>query len=154
MKKLIAIALAIVLVLTLGASVVLAKGPTGAGKAPLYDALDSSTTGWTRAGGADLNNLENAGTFGFAVMNTNANGDLIVEVSLKRGNPGTYNVYVHQNVGGPWSPSLEGQLITNGKGNGSAHVKLTRAPGATDFWVSLVDTISPERYRTTSVQLN
>jgi hypothetical protein len=126
----------------------------GAHKAPMYDALDNSQTGYTCAGGVDLNNLENDGTFGFAVMNT-VEGNVVGEVSLKNGEPATYDVYLHQYpVNGRCSPSLVATIVTNAQGNGNAHITWPRTDGATHFWVSLVDQASSERYRTTSVQLD
>ena len=155
MNKIVLLAVAVIAAAMM-AGTALAQPPVGAGagKAPMYDALDNPTSGYTCPGGADVDDLEALGTFGFAVINTNGNGDLIVQVSLKGAVPSTYDVYVHQNVGGSCSPTLVGQLTTNGKGNGNAHAELERTANATDFWVSLVDTGTDERYRTTSVQLD
>lgn len=133
MKKIIVMALALVLVLTLGTSVALAKSPTGAGKAPLYNSEGCLCA----SGAADTTGP----TFGFVVLNTNSNGDLIVEVSLKGATPNTsYDIWVNQDPGGcpldtPTAPSA---LTTNAQGNGNAHIKVARLAGATNFWASAV----------------
>ena len=136
MKKIITIGLAIVVVLTLGASAALAAGPpagAGSGKAPLYDSIP-----FTCNGGASETN---GATYGFVILNTNANGDLIVQVALKGAMPNTmYDIWVNQDPGAcPLSsPTAPGALKTNIKGNGNAHVKIARVSDATSFWISAV----------------
>ena len=103
----------------------------GAGKAPLYD-----SSGFTCPGGAFATE---GPTFGFVIMNTNARGDLIVQVSLKGATPdATYNIWVNQDPGTcPLSlPTAPDALTTNGRGNGNVHVKVLREAGADNFWVS------------------
>jgi hypothetical protein len=146
-KKIIVMALALVLVLTLGTSVALAKGPTGAGKAQLYN-----SDGYLCASGA----ADTTGpTFGFVVLNTNGSGDLIVEVSLKGAAPNTsYDIWVNQDPGGcPLdTPTALSALTTNAQGNGNAHVKVARLAGAINFWVSAVG--GGQVLRSTAVVLN
>jgi len=105
----------------------------GAGKASLWN----TSSGFTCAAGAtDFSN----GPYGFVVMNT-ANGNLIVEVSLKGATPhATYDIWVNQNPGAcPLSsPTAPSALTTNGQGNGNAHVVVPLVSGATSFWVSAV----------------
>ena len=79
-------------------------------------------------------------TFGFVVLNTNAKGDLIVQVAVKGAtSDATYNIWVNQDPGAcPLStPTAPDALTTNKKGNGNAHVKIDRVAGATNFWVSV-----------------
>jgi hypothetical protein len=107
-----AIVLVACLVVALAASGVAAAGgpPPGAGatKAPLYCCDDCNCC---------------AETYGFAVMNTNGNGDLIVEVSVKKACPDTdYKVVVCQDSCVPNCSCTV--LTTNGQGNGNAHVKI------------------------------
>jgi hypothetical protein len=101
--------------------------PTGAGKAPLYD-----SNAYSCPGGA----ANTAAEFGFVVLNTNSNGDLVATVSVKNGPPNqVYDIYVNQDPGDcPTSPT--GTLTANGQGNGTTQVVETRAPSATKFWVS------------------
>jgi len=133
MKKVIVMALAIVLVLTLGVTVTLAAPPQGAGaeKEFLYDKPAYSCQNGAMP-------QEGAATFGFVVLNTNASGDLIVEVALKGATPNAqYAIWVNQWDGDcPTTPT--GTLMTNGKGNGNGHVVEARVPAATKFWVSAV----------------
>ena len=116
--------------------VALAKGqPTGAGagKAMLYNSASFDC----ETGAGDTSGP----TYGFVILNTNGNGDLIVEVSLKGAtSKATYDIWVNQDPGAcPLAvPTAPGALMTNAKGNGNAHVKIARFSGATNFWVSAV----------------
>ena len=127
-------ALVVLLLATLGG--VAAAGPpagAGAGKALLYD---SNT--FTCATGATA---FSDGPYGFVVLNTNANGDLIIQVSLKGATPNaTYDIWVNQDPGAcplpaPTAPDV---LMTNRKGNGNVHLKIDRIDDATMFWISAV----------------
>ena len=137
MKKL-AIVIALVLVAATMAATALAQRPVGAGagKAFLYEAPDRDQ--YTCADGAiDLTD----GPYGFVVMNTNARGDLIIEVSLKGATPdAAYDIWVNQYPGAcPLSsPTSAAALTTNRRGNGNAHLKVPRVEGATNFWISAV----------------
>jgi hypothetical protein len=109
--------------------------PTGAGKAPLYE-----SNPFTCPGGA----ANTVAQFGFVVLNTNGNGDLIAEVSVKNGPPNqVYDIYVNQSDGVtpfPGTPDCPtgptGTLTANAQGNGNAHLVEPRLPTATKFWVS------------------
>lgn len=131
MRKLLFLVIGVVF-LSLAAVPVLAA----AGKAPLYNS--PGYTSLTCAKGAD----DTTGpTYGFAVINKNSKGKLIIEVSLKGATPdATYDIWVNQNPGTcPLSaPTAPGALTTNGQGNGNAHVTLEAFQGATNFWVSAV----------------
>ena len=124
------------------------ENPTGSGKSPLY-----LSPGCTPDGGATT--LDE--TYGFVIMNTNSNRDLIVQVSLKDALPDTtYDIWVNQwdytgNLGAPTHPAA---LTTNGVGNGNAHVVDVRGPMwvATKFWVSV--TGGSQMLRSTSVVLD
>ena len=120
--------LVVCLVVALAATGVAAAGgpPVGAGadKAPLYC----------------CNNCNGCGqTYGFAVMNTNGNGDLIVEVSVKKACPdATYCVGVWQCTCAPSVACT--YLTTNGQGNGNVHVTTPAIPcacngGLVEAWV-------------------
>jgi hypothetical protein len=127
-----------------------AAQPTGAGagKAQLFD----TAAGFTCPLGA----TDTSGpAFGFAVLNTDANGDLIVQVSVKGGTRNsTYDIWVNQDPGAcPLAvPTAPGALTTNGQGNGNAHVTISRVAGATNFWVSAVG--GGQVLRSTAVTLN
>lgn len=135
--------LAVVLVLVLAVSVAgtALAAPNGAGKAPLYDSVE-----FTCSGGATATD---GPVYGFVVLNTNGKPglkavemkDLIVQVSLKGATPNaTYDIWVNQDPGACPLGSLTatGALVTNGEGNGNAHVTVTRVAGAANFWVSAV----------------
>ena len=118
--------------------------PTGAGKAALYDSVPftSCATGGPAVGPE----------FGFVVLNTNSNGDLIVNVSVKNGAPNTtYDIYVNQDPGKcPTVPTAT--LTTNKQGNGNGTATEPRVAGAANFWVSAVG--GPHVLRSPSVQLD
>lgn len=122
-------------------------GGKGAGKAPLYD----TAAGFTCADGA----TDTAGpTFGFAVMNINRSGDLIVQASVKRGTANaTYDIWVNQDPGACplGAPQFAGALTTNRRGNGNAHVTIDPVDGAENYWVSVVG--GGQVLRSQSVQL-
>ncbi len=99
-------------------------------------------------------------SYGFAILNSTANGMLNVTVSLKKAEPNaTFTVTVDQGTGGcatttsaapsaspGASPSASpGAAVapavtvrTNGKGNGTTHVRVPIVPGATVFSVTVV----------------
>jgi hypothetical protein len=90
-------------------------------------------------------------------MNTNGSGDLLVTASLKGATPNrTYHVALNQDPGGcnPVSKIFEGVLTTNNQGNGTAHVSMARIPTAVNFWTTVIDSVSNDRYRTRSVVLD
>ena len=118
----------------------------GAGKAPFYDSEDyECDEGASDTGGS---------TYGFVIMNTNAEGDLIVQVSLKGATPdATYDIWVNQYPGDcPTSMIDSLSLSTNVKGNGNAHVKVPRVEDAENFWVSAVS--GEQVLRSTAVKLD
>ena len=106
---------------------------SGAGKAKLYD----SEAFTCPMGATDLTGR----VYGFVVLNTNRDGDLIVQVSLKRATPhADYDIWVNQDPGGcPLAEATAiGVLHTNRVGNGNAHLKIERLEEATKFWASVV----------------
>lgn len=112
-------------------------GGNGAGKATLYD-VTATKGAWDCVAGATNTTVP---TKGFVVMNINANGELIVTVSIKGGLPdATYDIWLEQNPGtcppGTSTPSNPAALITNGEGNGNAHFTVTPVAGAENFWLS------------------
>jgi hypothetical protein len=135
------------------AGTVLAAQPSGAGagKAPLFDS-PTYTPGVTCPNGAD----DTTGpAFGFVVLNTNGNGGLSAQVSVKGGTPNsTYDIWVNQDPGTcPLGvATAPGALTTNGQGNGNAHVTLPRVAGATNFWISAVG--ATQVLRSTAVTLD
>ena len=134
-RLIIALAIGAVAALVTG-GMALASGQSpgaGAGKAMLYDSVSYDC----ETGAGDISGQ----TYGFVILNTNGNGDLIVEVSLKGATPkATYDVWVNQDPGACplGAPTALGALVTNAKGNGNAHVEITRLSDATNFWVSAV----------------
>lgn len=74
------------------------------------------------------NNVAGSGDeVGWAIANTNDNGQLIVEVHLDDGKPGTtFDVYVKINKDCSY-PDPDDQLTTNRKGKGNTHLKLNIA---------------------------
>lgn len=112
------------------AAISLAQSSQGAGAklSPLFNS-DPATC----SGGA----LNTSGsTYGFVILNTNSEGDVIAQVAVRDGVPNTtYTIWVNQDPGDcPTSPMVT--LVTNGHGNGAAHAVEARVPGATNFWVS------------------
>jgi hypothetical protein len=106
-------------------------GGSGAAKALLYDSPEYTCEG--EAGDTS------GRTYGFVVMNTNSNGNLIVAVSLKRARPRTvYQIWVNQNPGGCPAAAAAGRLVTNLRGNGNATLRVAKVEGAKHFWVSAV----------------
>lgn len=145
------ILIALVLFLVL-AGVAAAKPPegAGAGKALFYNTGEGSSNFNCWDGATNLN----YGPYGFAVLNTNGTGDLIVEVALKGAAANaTYLIAVKQWPGGCPSDFLQvGEVETNGNGNGNAHVEVDRLAGATKFFV--VARLGDLRLRTTAVALD
>ncbi len=132
MKKKILIALTLCLVMIgILAAPALADKPVGAGagKAFLYDNPAYTLEDGALPGADDV-------IVGFVILNTNASGDLIAEISIKDGAPNTaYQIWVNQWEGDcPTTPT--GTLMTNANGKGNAHVVEVRVAGATKFWVS------------------
>ena len=115
MRKLAIVLIACLVVALAASGVAMAGGPpegAGATKAPLYCCDNCNCCGET---------------YGFAVMNTNGNGDLIVEVSVKKACPNAkYVVGVWQDTCAPDGSCT--RLTTNGQGNGNAHLKISAIP--------------------------
>ena len=131
MRRLVLVFLVVFMVAALG-GVAIAQPPAGAGKAPLFH-----SDAYTCSAGAGATT---GPRYGFVVMNTNARGDLIVQVSVKRAEPNTtYDIWVNQDPGAcPLAAAtLVGALTTNRMGNGNAHLVVPRVAGATNFWVSV-----------------
>ena len=134
------------------------SGNNGAGKAPMY--VGSQTTNWTCPSGA----FPIGETFGFVVMNINAEGTLIGTVSLKGAQPGlTYTVAI------VWdaipSPSgaqtcddtpILGFLTTDAEGNGNLKFEISGVPPQGQVWVIAVDPadLSGPRLQSPAVNLN
>lgn len=131
MRKL--VILSTIALFTLATGAAFAGGPAGAEKVYLYD-----SPGYTCEGGA----TDTMGdTYGFVILNTNASGDLIVQVSLKGAMGDTaYDIWVNQDPGGcPLAePTVVEGIWTNHNGNGNGHVEVPRLDGAMNFWVSVV----------------
>jgi hypothetical protein len=72
------------------------------------------------------------------------------EVSLKRGVPGAYTVWL---VGSDGKCLPQGPLVTNDVGNGNAHLNLATTGGGT-FYVVLQDDSMQEAYATTPVTVS
>lgn len=123
------------------------QSQNGAAKAPLYESNDyDCVDGATNTDGP---------TFGFAVMNKNADGEVIVEVSVKNGNPNsTYDIFVNQvpENAKECGTDATAQLTTNRQGNGNVNVKEAAVDGAEHFWVSAWD--GEQSLRSTSVELD
>jgi len=133
MRRFVLVFLVVLMVAALG-GVAVAQPPAGAGagKAPLF-----RSEAYTCPAGAGATT---GPRYGFVVMNTNAHGDLIVQVSVKRAEPDTtYDIWVNQDPGACplGSATLVGALTTNRMGNGNAHLVVARVAGATHFWVSV-----------------
>jgi len=131
MRRFVLVFLVVLMVAALGGAAV-AQPPAGAGKAPLFN-----SEAYTCPAGAGATT---GPRYGFVVMNTNARGDLIVQVSVKRAEPNTtYDIWVNQDPGAcPLASATSvGALTTNRMGNGNAHLVVPRVAGATHFWVSV-----------------
>lgn len=160
MKKLaIAVALCMVLSMVVGGVVFAGNPTTGAGaqKCTLYN-----SAGYTPGGGASDTSTP---TRSFVILNTDANGNLIAQIALKKVTAGTYDVYINHVLLGVIiyqdnSPSgAIATLSTNAQGNGNAHYNVPAAVDAagnraTDFWVSVIDWVSGTTLRTTAVMLD
>ena len=131
------IALALVGIMVVPA---LAGRPPGAGaaKLPLLNSPGEKDLGWKWCEGA-INQI--GPTVGFVILNTNASGDLIVQVSLKGVPNETYDIYVNQVNDACVSVSggIRGTLTVNVRGNGNAHVQVPRIEDAEYFWVSAME---------------
>ena len=79
-------------------------------------------------------------SFGSVVIDKQ--GDLLmVDVSLSGAtNNASYDIWVNQDPGGcPLAqPTAAGALLTDGSGDGNAHVETALVGGATNFWISAV----------------
>jgi len=133
MKKLIAIALAVVLVLTVGSGVALAK----AQKVDLNPYDD---------GGAGFD----PGT-GFVVLN-NSTGGAELQVSLKGAVANDdYYVYISGDSGVSWD--LLGTMTTNGKGNANFHMNWKDVPAGTYTVEVALNRVGATRFMTPVVTL-
>jgi hypothetical protein len=138
MRKLTVLMIGVLLVAVLaGTALAEMKPGSGAGKVLLFESQDYSC----QDGASDTSGRP----FGFAVMNTNRTGELIVQVSLKRAEPNTtYDIWVNQVAEGVTDitecalsvATATDALRTNRMGNGNAMVKVPRIDGAVRFWVS------------------
>ncbi len=147
MKRLAILAVVVLTVMVAGTALAGPPPGAGAGKAPLYNSGSFSCSAGAGA--------TSGPTYGFVILNTNARGDLIVQVSLKGATPNaTYDIWVNQHPGAcPLSAATApGALTTNSRGNGNAHVKLLRVGSATHFWVSAVG--GGQVLRSTAVELD
>jgi len=144
MKRILIVAMVLVLVLSIAQSAV-AKGKpvhVGAGK---YDPIGAgarkvmlyNSEGFECDEGA----VDTTGeVYGFVILNTNSSGDLIIQVSLKGAPPDAeYDLWVNQDPGAcPLEePTVEAALLTNQVGNGKFHYAMPRLEGATRFWVTV-----------------
>jgi hypothetical protein len=95
------------------------------------------------SGCATLPATPTAGTqsFGFAVLNTTGHNGLNVTVSLKGVAPNaTYTVAVQQS---PGTCGTTFTVRTNARGNGNGHQHLALVSGATQAWVTAIQTAGP-----------
>lgn len=143
------VAALVILMLAAFGGVAAAQPPAGAGaeKSALFE-----TDSFTCAEGATA--IDGA-HYGFVVMNTNAKGNLIVQVSLKRAEPNTtYDIWVNQDPGAcPLTEATKvGAITTNRMGNGNGHVVVARVADATAFWVSVVS--GEDTFRSVAVELD
>jgi hypothetical protein len=97
-----------------------------------------------------------ASTNGFTIFNAPGQpGGTIKfngEVSLKRGDPSTMYTVMLSKDGG--SCVTAGEFVTNGEGNGNAHMNQT-GPGAGDYYVVLInDTTMQEQFATGDVTVS
>ena len=105
----------------------------GARKVAFY-----ASTGGTTCAAAPVTPSAGTRSFGFAILNTTGHGRVNVEVSLKGAAPNsTYSVYLDQAGTCSTTPFT---LHTNSRGNGNRHVNLTMASGATQAWLTAVQT--------------
>ncbi|MBA7635470.1 hypothetical protein ES703_43074 [subsurface metagenome] len=120
MTKFLMVAIAAVVVGSLLASPVLAKPPSGASMGAVKLALHERMPG-------DLYFEEGSGSrVGWAIVNTNADGELIVQTHLDNGEENqTFDVYVR--INDEWHPADVGSLTTNRQGKGNAHAELNLA---------------------------
>lgn len=117
------------------------QGGTGnheVGKGARKVAFYASTSAIGSCASAAAQPLAGAQRFGFAIVNTTGHGRLNVTVKLKGVQPNvTYSVAVMQSPGTCAAPF---SVRTNGRGNGTGHVHLMLAPGATGVWVTATST--------------
>lgn len=107
----------------------------GAQKVAFY-----ASTGATTCAAAPVSPSAGTPSFGFAILNTTGHGRVNVEVSLKGAAPNsTYSVYLDQ--AGACSPAFT--LHTNSRGNGNRHLNLAMVSGATQAWLTAVQTAGP-----------
>lgn len=116
MKKIIILGLVLLMVVVFATTVLFAIEQEGIGAVKLV--LNEREPGNPKGG---------AGTgpeIGWAIVNTNDDGELIVQVHLDEGAPGKlFGVYIKVNGEAHW-PTPDVQLTTNSKGKGNAHVIL------------------------------
>ncbi len=99
-----------------------------------------ATTGATTCATAPVAPSVGTKSFGFAILNTTGHGRVNVEVSLKGAAPNaTYSVYLDQ--AGSCSPVFT--LHTNSRGNGNRHLNVAMVSGATQAWLTAIQTAGP-----------
>ena len=140
MKKILMLTLALVLLLGLAATPVMAaKGQSlGAVKLPLFE----------REPGYDPDEPGTGDQVGWAIANTNADGKLIVETHLDNGAT-SMTFFVFVKINGTWLQADVGQLTTNRQGKGNAHAELNIAdyPSSTGtIDVQVVVRVGPPTY--------
>lgn len=127
--------------LALGAAVALAPwaaaGGQGAARSGLSPQSDDNNNMCTPGSGAGGN--------GFTIFNAPGKPGATIkfngEVSLKGGDPGTMYTVMLSKDGG--NCTAAGEIVTNGQGNGNAHM-LQPGPGAGDYYVVLINNTTME----------
>ncbi|MGC8634012.1 MAG: hypothetical protein ACP5VP_05015 [Candidatus Limnocylindrales bacterium] len=105
----------------------------GARKVAFY-----ATTGATPCAAAPATPTAGTPSFGFAILNTTGHSGLNVSVSLKGAAPNaTYAVAVQQS---PGTCGTTFTVRTNARGNGNGHQHLALLSGATQAWVTAIQT--------------
>lgn len=139
--------------LAVGVSTVLATGAfanNGAARSGLSPAVHS------QPGDSQCQQGSGAGTNGFAIFNAPGQPGATIkfngEVSLKRGAPNTpYSVYLVPAGGSCDAPAA--MIMTNGQGNGNAHL-VEPGPGAGTYYIVLQDAMGNEQFATGQVTIS
>lgn len=158
MKRLVVIAMAVALAMAFVIPAAGAARGNGADKAPLwagwYTPSQSNCTD-----GAIAEDPNRPGTFGFVVMNINANGTLTGTIQLKGATPNNeYDVWI-TGEDSPWNcpgtPWL-GHLTTDDDGHGTFKLVIDGVDPQGRVWVIVTDySASPkERFQSPAVDLN
>lgn len=108
-----------------------------------------ATAGGKGAAKMTLTDREDDATVGFAVANTTADGRLIIEIHLDDGEADTlFDVWIKiDGVNLTWPDDPSGNLTTNCKGKGNAHVVVDLATEAETIEVTVVVKKPADKYK-------